>query len=64
MVGGVVDDDGVRLQEIFESGACDGFDILPAVLPVDIDVLVEAVVPLLRRRRLRCRLPYRAQGRR
>ena len=35
------------------AGACDGFDILPAVLPVDLDLLVEAVVPQLRRRGLR-----------
>ncbi len=35
------------------AGACDGFDILPAVLPVDLDLLVEAVVPHLRRRGLR-----------
>jgi len=34
-------------------GACDGFDILPAVLPVDLDTIVEAVVPQLRRRGLR-----------
>lgn len=33
--------------------ACDGVDILPAVLPVDLDLLVETVVPLLRRRGLR-----------
>lgn len=33
--------------------ACDGFDILPAVLPIDLDLLVEGVVPLLRRRGLR-----------
>jgi alkanesulfonate monooxygenase SsuD/methylene tetrahydromethanopterin reductase-like flavin-dependent oxidoreductase (luciferase family) len=35
------------------AGACDGFDILPAVLPVDLDLLVGAVVPPLRRRGLR-----------
>ena len=35
------------------AGACDGFDILPAVLPVDLDLLAEAVVPQLRRRGLR-----------
>ena len=34
------------------SQACDGFDILPAVLPVDLDLLVDAVMPLLRRQRL------------
>jgi len=36
-----------------QAGACDGFDILPAVLPVDLDLLVEAVVPQLRQRGLR-----------
>jgi alkanesulfonate monooxygenase SsuD/methylene tetrahydromethanopterin reductase-like flavin-dependent oxidoreductase (luciferase family) len=35
------------------AGACDGFDILPAVLPIDLDLLVTAVVPLLRARGLR-----------
>ena len=35
------------------AGACDGFDVLPAVLPVDLDRLVEQVVPQLRRRGLR-----------
>src|SRR4029077_11482071 len=31
------------------AGACDGFDILPAVLPVDLDLLVEAGGARLRR---------------
>ena len=35
------------------AGACDGFDILPAVMPIDLDLLVQAVVPLLRARGLR-----------
>jgi len=35
------------------AGGCDGFDILPAVMPIDLDLLVTAVVPLLRRRSLR-----------
>jgi alkanesulfonate monooxygenase SsuD/methylene tetrahydromethanopterin reductase-like flavin-dependent oxidoreductase (luciferase family) len=35
------------------AGACDGFDILPAVMPFDLDLLVTAVVPLLRARGLR-----------
>ena len=34
-------------------GACDGFDILPAVATVDLDLVVDAVVPELRRRGLR-----------
>jgi alkanesulfonate monooxygenase SsuD/methylene tetrahydromethanopterin reductase-like flavin-dependent oxidoreductase (luciferase family) len=41
-----------RLAEWHGSQACDGFDILPAVLPLDLDLLVDAVVPLLRRRGL------------
>jgi alkanesulfonate monooxygenase SsuD/methylene tetrahydromethanopterin reductase-like flavin-dependent oxidoreductase (luciferase family) len=32
------------------AGACDGFDILPAVVPLDLDLLVTTVVPLLRAR--------------
>ncbi len=35
------------------AGACDGFDILPAVLPVDLDLLVGSVVPVLRGQGLR-----------
>ena len=35
------------------AGACDGFDILPAVLSIDLDLLVTKVVPLLRARGLR-----------
>ena len=39
-----------HLAEWHAAGACDGFDILPAVLPIDLDLLVDAVVPLLRQR--------------
>jgi alkanesulfonate monooxygenase SsuD/methylene tetrahydromethanopterin reductase-like flavin-dependent oxidoreductase (luciferase family) len=35
------------------AGACDGFDILPAVSTIDLELVVEAVVPELRRRGLR-----------
>ena len=35
------------------AGACDGFDVLPAVVPLDLDLLVEAVVPQLRQRGVR-----------
>ncbi|MBV8391735.1 MAG: hypothetical protein JOY81_01000, partial [Alphaproteobacteria bacterium] len=35
------------------AGACDGVDILPAVMPLDLDGLVNAVVPSLRARGLR-----------
>ena len=41
-----------HLAEWHAAGACDGFDILPAVLPIDLDLLVDAVVPLLRQRGL------------
>jgi len=41
-----------HLAEWHAAGACDGFDILPAVLPIDLGLLVDAVVPLLRQRRL------------
>ena len=42
------------LAQWHDAGACDGFDILPAVLPVDLDLLVEAVVPLLAPSRSAC----------
>ena len=42
-----------RIADWQGAGACDGFDILPAVLPVDLDLVVETVVPQLRRRGLR-----------
>ena len=35
------------------AGACDGFDILPAVTSIDLDLFVQDVVPLLRARGLR-----------
>jgi alkanesulfonate monooxygenase SsuD/methylene tetrahydromethanopterin reductase-like flavin-dependent oxidoreductase (luciferase family) len=41
-----------HLAEWHAAGACDGFDVLPAVLPIDLGLLVDAVVPLLRRRGL------------
>jgi len=39
--------------------ACDGFDILPAVSSIDLELLVDSVVPMLRRRGLR-RVDYDA----
>ena len=42
-----------HLADWHAAGACDGFDVLPAVMPVDLDLLVQAVVPLLRARGLR-----------
>jgi len=41
-----------HLAEWHAAGACDGFDVLPAALPIDLDLLVDAVVPLLRQRGL------------
>jgi alkanesulfonate monooxygenase SsuD/methylene tetrahydromethanopterin reductase-like flavin-dependent oxidoreductase (luciferase family) len=41
------------MAEWHAAGACDGFDILPAVATVDLDLVVDAVVPELRRRGLR-----------
>jgi hypothetical protein len=32
--------------------ACDGFNLLPAVLPNDLDLLIDSVIPLLQRRGL------------
>ncbi len=43
----------VHLASWQAAGACDGVDILPAVMPLDLDLLVTAVVPLLRARGLR-----------
>jgi alkanesulfonate monooxygenase SsuD/methylene tetrahydromethanopterin reductase-like flavin-dependent oxidoreductase (luciferase family) len=36
----------------YGAAACDGFDICPAVLPTDLQTVVDAVVPLLRKRNL------------
>lgn len=41
------------MAEWHTAGACDGFDILPAVSTVDLDLVVDAVVPLLRKQELR-----------
>lgn len=41
-----------QLQEWFENGAADGFNIMPPVLPRDIDDFVDLVVPELQRRGL------------
>jgi alkanesulfonate monooxygenase SsuD/methylene tetrahydromethanopterin reductase-like flavin-dependent oxidoreductase (luciferase family) len=42
-----------HFTEWHTAGACDGFDILPAVMPVDLDLLVGEVVPRLHARGLR-----------
>ena len=41
------------MAEWYAAGACDGFDILPAVSTIDLDLVVDAVVPLLRKNGLR-----------
>ena len=42
-----------HFAEWHAAGACDGFDVLPAVMPVDLDLLAGEVVPRLRNRGLR-----------
>lgn len=41
------------MGEWHAAGACDGFDLLPAVSAVDLDLVADAVVPLLRQQGLR-----------
>jgi alkanesulfonate monooxygenase SsuD/methylene tetrahydromethanopterin reductase-like flavin-dependent oxidoreductase (luciferase family) len=41
------------MAEWHAAGACDGFDILPAVSTIDLDLVADAVVPLLRQQGLR-----------
>jgi FMN-dependent oxidoreductase (nitrilotriacetate monooxygenase family) len=41
-----------HMEEWFTSGACDGFNLLPPLLPADFHVFCELVLPELRRRRL------------
>ena len=40
------------LEEWFTSGAADGFNLMPPVLPAMLDVFVDEVVPILQRRGL------------
>jgi len=42
-----------HLAEWHAAGACDGFDLLPAVMPIDLDLIAGEVVPRLRARSLR-----------
>ena len=42
-----------HFAEWHTAGACDGFDVLPGVMPVDLDLFVDEVVPRLRARGLR-----------
>jgi alkanesulfonate monooxygenase SsuD/methylene tetrahydromethanopterin reductase-like flavin-dependent oxidoreductase (luciferase family) len=50
---GTVEQFAAHLAEWHAAGACDGFDILPAVSSLDLGLLVNDVVPLLRQRGLR-----------
>ena len=40
------------MQDWFESGAADGFNVMPPLLPAMLDVFVAEVIPILRRRGL------------
>jgi hypothetical protein len=40
------------IQEWFEKGAADGFNIMPPVLPSGLDTFVDHVIPILRSRGL------------
>ena len=40
------------LQDVFESGGCDGFVVMPATLPTSHEQFCRAVVPELQRRKL------------
>jgi FMN-dependent oxidoreductase (nitrilotriacetate monooxygenase family) len=40
------------MQEWMEQKACDGFNVVPAALPDDLDSVVDTLIPLLRQRKL------------
>ncbi|QGG54921.1 LLM class flavin-dependent oxidoreductase [Paenibacillus sp. B01] len=40
------------IEDWFRSSACDGFNVMPPVLPGDLDTFVDEVVPILQRRGL------------
>jgi hypothetical protein len=40
------------MQDWFETGAADGFNLMPPVLPHQLDLFISEVVPLLRQRGL------------
>ncbi len=41
-----------HMQDWFETGACDGFNILPPVIPGEFELVIDHLVPILRRRGL------------
>ena len=49
---GTAKDAADGLEEWFAGGACDGFNVMPPWLPGGIEVFIEEVVPILRRRGL------------
>jgi alkanesulfonate monooxygenase SsuD/methylene tetrahydromethanopterin reductase-like flavin-dependent oxidoreductase (luciferase family) len=49
-----------RMADWFEDGACDGFNLMPPVIPGELDILVDELVPALRARGL-FRQDYTAQ---
>lgn len=49
---GSVKDVADQLEHWFEGGACDGFNLMPSVMPASLDDVFEQVLPELRRRGL------------
>ncbi len=39
-----------HMQNWFDNGSCDGFNLLPPVMPDEVEIFVNEVVPLLQRR--------------
>ena len=52
VVTGTPDQVAATIQQWAENGAADGFNVMPPWLPGGIDVFIEEVVPILRRRGL------------
>jgi alkanesulfonate monooxygenase SsuD/methylene tetrahydromethanopterin reductase-like flavin-dependent oxidoreductase (luciferase family) len=52
IVHGTVEEVVDSLQEWFEGGGCDGFNIMPATFPEGLDDFVELCIPELQRRGL------------
>ena len=57
---GTASDIADNLQEWFEAGACDGYNVMPPMMPNGLDDFVELVVPELQRRGL-FRTAYRGR---
>jgi alkanesulfonate monooxygenase SsuD/methylene tetrahydromethanopterin reductase-like flavin-dependent oxidoreductase (luciferase family) len=41
-----------QMQAWFESGACDGFNLMPPVIPGEIDIIADELIPILQQRGL------------